>query len=204
MFFLVDLSQRDIRVWTPAGLELLPFVDLERNFPTTLYKIFEKFPDIKDILVIHGPWSFTTLRIGCLCLNLMQLRRKKELRFYVRTKKDIFQYAFQQGSLPQFGLMRIGQQKNARELDLEQESREKVNIESKVESIKLKANNMQTYFFDESVCREDTRTQKQETRIAVAWEVKLLYADKELSLQSFFVWQDAIQFVTPEYLVALD
>lgn len=101
MFLLVDLSQRDIRVWWDGGVEVLPFIDLERNLPTKLYKIFEKFPDVKDVFVVNGPGSFTTLRIGCLCLNIIQLRRKKTLCFYPATKKDIFSYAYNKAFLPQ-------------------------------------------------------------------------------------------------------
>jgi hypothetical protein len=191
MFLLVDLSQRDIRVRWNGWVEILPFIDLERNFPTKIYKIFERFPDIQDIIVINGPGSFTTLRIGCLCLNIIQLWRKKNLRFHSITKKELFEHAYRQGFLPATGLMWIGQAKNAWELDLQHDSFEKILIEIWATHV------WEEYFFDESLWVEQNVV-----TISCNERIYMSYKDQQLDIYDL-CFQKKSEFVSPEYLVEL-
>ena len=194
-YLFFDISHRDIRIQRPWGEEILPFLDLERNFPGKLYKIFDHFPDVKDIYVLNGPGSFTTLRIACLCLNLMQLWRKNTLHFHSLTKIDLFQYGYQQWVLPRYSLVWIGQAKNIWEVDLETGEREKVGKDEKMER---EEDGGKQYFVDESIgegydapyilCTDD-------------W-ITLQYGEKILSLHT--LWSEKSEkYISPEYMVEI-
>lgn len=186
MFLLVDLSQRDICVMRPGGSQVLPFMDFERNFPTQMYKIFSRFPDIYEVIVINGPGSFTTLRIGCLTLNLIQLRRKSTLRFHPITKKDLYIYAYQQGVLPRHGLMRIGQSKNARSCDLETGETTKIRMEDG-----LLRDGWRDYIYESDAAN---------ISLEITERLSLKYGEKTLDIQDFCMTRTE-EFLMPEYMV---
>ncbi len=49
--------------------EILPYQDLERTFPKRFLELV-KTCNVSKIAVINGPGSFTSLRIGTLCINM--------------------------------------------------------------------------------------------------------------------------------------
>lgn len=91
----------------------LPFRDLERVFPQTVGKLLRD-KEITDVVVINGPGSFTSLRIGCVALNTIQMLSWKKYTFRARTKHDLYGVVVQQNLLPNYGIISIGQQKKLR------------------------------------------------------------------------------------------
>lgn len=124
---LLHISTDRVMLWDSAWkYHVLPYVDLERSLPKLLHTWYEAYCYI-DIVVINGPWSFTSLRIGSLVLNVYQTmwdstsRDKKSidwwLRFWDIGKLDIYSYMAQQKWIPPCGYVFMWQRKKLRFLE---------------------------------------------------------------------------------------
>ena len=108
---LVNLSREKIILRGKGWVEELPYFDIERQFPVLLIDTIQRY-DIREIWVINGPGSFTTLRLGCLTVNTLKQFGKQSLEIYSCSKLDIYRYAVEQWLLPELGVVFMGQKKN--------------------------------------------------------------------------------------------
>lgn len=101
---------------------------LEIELPKTLYQLYQEWVMQGPLFVINGPWSFTNLRVWCLCLNLLQEllnqsiiwpTQTKPISLYTLDKIGLYKYLYDQKILWPVGLLYIGQQKNGWRIDLE-------------------------------------------------------------------------------------
>ena len=106
---------------------LIPRGDLEVHLPPALYNLFTQSDRVTSgysIYVLNGPGSFTNLRIGCLCVNmlkeLMELQ-DKQISIYTLDKNSLYQKLYQRDLIPTEGAMYIGQRKNFWICDLAQD-----------------------------------------------------------------------------------
>lgn len=129
---LINISLEHIHIsWN--GFELqVERGDLEVKLPRILHMLYSEKKFGNQIYVINGPWSFTNLRIWCLCLNMLQsllLATARlgfeeyhgdvsSIRLYTIDKMNLFRYLYKQSLIWPTGLMYIGQQKNAWRCDL--------------------------------------------------------------------------------------
>jgi hypothetical protein len=92
--------------------------------------------------------------------------------------------------------MRIGQAKNAWELDLKEGTWEKVNIEE----IKETQGSIESeYFWDESI----EQVTDASISITLNSTIQLHFQQKFLDLQALFLEKTSTEFISPEYLVEI-
>lgn len=92
-------------------VEELAYLDIERKLPVLLIACIKKY-DIEDILVLNGPGSFTTLRLGCLTLNAIKQFGDRTITLYSLSKLALYRYAYEAWVLPKEWYIFIGQKKN--------------------------------------------------------------------------------------------
>lgn len=114
----INISLENIVLSSDDQYIVIPRGDLEMNLPKALYDYFSKQDkSISEfsVYVLNGPGSFTNLRIGCLCVNmlkeLMEIQGKK-IHLYHQDKKNLYRILSQKGFLVSTGIMYIGQRKN--------------------------------------------------------------------------------------------
>ena len=195
MYLFVNLSQRDITIARPWWSEQLAFVDLERNFPGKIYKIFDRFPDIQDIFVCNGPGSFTTLRIGCICLNLIQLWRTWTLKFHSFNKIDLWHYLNDIWFFPSQWYMWIGQQHNIWDCNLLSKEYQKISLDSLSRDIipweKV---------FD--FCLDCSINPMYHASIEAKDRIFMNYAWKTIDIHNYLL-KNSNQYVQPDYLIEI-
>ena len=132
----IILSSADIHSVIPRG-------DLEMNLPQALHDFFsnqdEKYSEFA-VYVLNGPGSFTNLRIGCLCVNMLkELMSLKgiTIHLYHQDKQTLYTILSQQWFLASAGIMYIGQRKNFWICDLASDS---------IELKPVDENNFSSYF----------------------------------------------------------
>lgn len=82
--------------------------NLEYNFPLFLKKIWLK----NKIYIINWPWSFTTLRIGCIVLNTLNYIYKWKFEFYEINKIDFLKKLYNEWLINKVINIYIWQEKN--------------------------------------------------------------------------------------------
>lgn len=76
-----------------------------------LIKLYrEKWFD--NVVVLNWPGWFTNLRVGTLCLNILNTLLENQLSFYDISKIDLYRKAFEKWFLPKYWVIYIGQKRN--------------------------------------------------------------------------------------------
>lgn len=70
--------------------------------------------------ILNWPGGFTNLRVGTLCLNLLNTLLDRQLDFFSVSKPELYQFAYDAGELPRFGVIYIGQKRNIRLRDFQE------------------------------------------------------------------------------------
>ena len=91
---------------------------IEQDFPKFLKQWSLTHP-ADTIHIISGPGSYTILRIGALCLNLLQTLSGHRYTLLHLNKLEVLQQLRHKGKIPPYCLVWIGQQKNLRRYDLQ-------------------------------------------------------------------------------------
>lgn len=115
----IHLDQRTITI--PRGW-------LEIELPKALYELWKGWALSWSIYVINGPGSFTNLRIGCLCLNMLQDLTGNPFTLYTIDKISLYTYLYKKKICWPVGLIYIGQQKNGWRFDIDAGSISKVSL----------------------------------------------------------------------------
>ncbi|HMY81079.1 MAG TPA: hypothetical protein PLW93_02740 [Candidatus Absconditabacterales bacterium] len=121
---LVHLSSNHVVITIDGQTIIVPRGGLEIEFPRILHTLMEKHT-IKDIYVINGPGSFTNLRIGCLCLNMLDMIQsrlsdnQKKITLHTIDKIHLFTTLYRRGYIGSHGLLYIGQQKHGWSIHLD-------------------------------------------------------------------------------------
>lgn len=85
--------------------------NFERKLPELLITIFKnKFYD--KIFVLNWPWSFTTLRIWCLALNMLNFFYDNKIEFYSINKLDLYKKLLNLYDFPSKWIIYIWQKRN--------------------------------------------------------------------------------------------
>lgn len=102
--------------------------NLERVLPQVLKDIYEKkFFD--KIYVLNWPWSFTSLRVGSLCLNTLNFLYPGKIDFFDISKIDFFKYFVDKNFLPNIWVLYIWQKKNFWKYDFDLQNYEQVGLD---------------------------------------------------------------------------
>ena len=107
----INISQD--KVFLACGEER---IFLERNgiediLGETLVTLYRKY-QFSEAYILNGPWGFTNLRVGSLCLNLLNALEDNQISFFSFSKTELYQYAYFQKKVPQYGVLYIGQKRN--------------------------------------------------------------------------------------------
>lgn len=72
-----------------------------------------------NVVVLNWPGWFTNLRVGTLCLNILNTLLENQLNFYDISKIDLYKKAYEKWFLPRYWVIYIWQKRNIRLRDLE-------------------------------------------------------------------------------------
>ena len=98
-------------------------IDIPRNFVerylwVELVKLYrEKW--FKNVVVLNWPGWFTNLRVGTLCLNILNTLFENQLDFYDISKIDLYKRAYEKKILTRYWIIYIWQKRNIRLRDFE-------------------------------------------------------------------------------------
>ena len=97
---------------------IIPRDHVERLLWRELIQLYrEKWFD--NVVVLNWPWWFTNLRVGTLCLNILNTLLENQLNFYDISKIDLYKKAYQKWFLPKYWVIYIWQKRNIRLRDFE-------------------------------------------------------------------------------------
>ena len=66
----------------------------------------------ENVVVLNWPGGFTNLRVGTLCLNVLNTLLENQLSFYDISKIDLYKKAYEKWILPKYWVIYIGQKRN--------------------------------------------------------------------------------------------
>ena len=72
-----------------------------------------------NVVVLNWPGGFTNLRVGTLCLNILNTLLENQLNFYDISKIDLYKKAYEKWYLPKYWVIYIWQKRNIRLRDFE-------------------------------------------------------------------------------------
>lgn len=72
-----------------------------------------------NVVVLNWPGGFTNLRVGTLCLNILNTLLENQLTFYDISKIDLYKKAHEKKFLPKYWVIYIWQKRNIRLRDFE-------------------------------------------------------------------------------------
>ena len=72
-----------------------------------------------NVIVLNWPGWFTNLRVGTLCLNILNTLLENQFNFYDISKIDLYKKAYEKWFLPRYWVIYIWQKRNIRLRDFE-------------------------------------------------------------------------------------
>lgn len=85
--------------------------NVEKNLWPKLVQLVREW-NYNKIIVLNWPWWFTNLRVGTLCMNILNAVMDNQIDFYNISKIDLYKKAYENWFLPKNGLIYIGQKRN--------------------------------------------------------------------------------------------
>lgn len=73
----------------------------------------------ENVVILNWPGWFTNLRVGTLCLNILNTLLENQLTFYDISKIDLYKKAYEKWFLPKYWVIYIWQKRNIRLRDFE-------------------------------------------------------------------------------------
>ena len=110
IFMNISIDSLTINTWGNCGITI-PRDRVEKLLWWELIKLYrEKWFD--NVVVLNWPGGFTNLRVGTLCLNVLNTILKNKLSFYDISKIDLYNKAYEKWFLPKYWVIHIGQKRN--------------------------------------------------------------------------------------------
>ena len=76
-----------------------------------------------NVVVLNWPGGFTNLRVGTLCLNILNTLLENQLDFFDISKIDLYKKAYEKWYLPKYWVIYIWQKRNIRLRDFEKDEK---------------------------------------------------------------------------------
>lgn len=92
--------------------------DVEKVLWPKLVQLVREW-NYENIIVLNWPGWFTNLRVGTLCLNVLNTLLKNKLSFYDISKIEFYKKAYEKWILPKYWVIYIWQKRNIRLRDFE-------------------------------------------------------------------------------------
>ena len=173
IFMNISLDSVLIDTWDSYRISI-PRDHVEELLWKELIQLYrEKWFD--NVVVLNGPWGFTNLRVGTLCLNVLNTLLGNQLSFYDISKIDLHKKAFEKWFLPRYWVIYIGQKRNIRLWDFEKNEKiwqysfnELKELEEKIEVITEKLKSL----LDErdKINEEVIEINKKHTKDIILWQ----------------------------------
>ena len=96
--------------------------DVEKTLWPKLVQLVREW-NYNKIIVLNWPWWFTNLRVGTLCMNILNAVMNNQIDFYDISKIDLYQKAYENWILPNKWLIYIGQKRNVWLWDFEKDEK---------------------------------------------------------------------------------
>ena len=110
IFMNISIDSVTTYTWDNYGI-IIPRDHVERLLWWELVNLYrERW--FENVIVLNWPGWFTNLRVGTLCLNLLNTLLENQLTFYDISKIDLFRKAYEKWFLPKYWVIYIGQKRN--------------------------------------------------------------------------------------------
>ena len=117
IFINISIDSVITYTWDKYGV-IIPRDHVERLLWWELVKLHrERWFD--NVIVLNWPGWFTNLRVGTLCLNILNTLLENQLTFYDISKIDLYKKAYEKWYLPKYWVIYIWQKRNIRLWDFE-------------------------------------------------------------------------------------
>ena len=117
IFMNISIDSVTTYTWDNYGV-IIPRDHVERLLWKELVNLYrEKW--FENVIVLNWPGGFTNLRVGTLCLNLLNTLLENQLSFYDISKIDLYKKAYEKWFLPKYWIIYIWQKRNIRLRDFD-------------------------------------------------------------------------------------
>lgn len=112
IFMNISIDSVTTYTWDKYGI-IIPRDHVERLLWGELVNLYrERW--FENVVVLNWPGGFTNLRVGTLCLNLLNTLLENKLSFYDISKIGLYKKAHEKWFLPKYWVIYIGQKRNIR------------------------------------------------------------------------------------------
>lgn len=117
IFMNISIDSVITYTWDNYGI-IIPRDHVERLLWKELVNLYrERW--FENVIDLNWPGGFTNLRVGTLCLNILNALLKNQLDFYDISKIDLYKKAYEKWFLPKYWVVYIWQKRNIRLWDFE-------------------------------------------------------------------------------------
>lgn len=85
--------------------------DVEKVLWPKLVQLVREW-NYKNIIILNWPWWFTNLRVGTLCINILNTLVDNQINLYDISKVDLYKLAYKNWIFPNKWIIYIGQKRN--------------------------------------------------------------------------------------------
>lgn len=117
IFMNISIDSVLIDTWDKYRINI-PRDNVEKLLWEELVKLHRK-TWFENVIVLNWPGGFTNLRVGTLCLNVLNTLLENQLSFYDISKIDLYKKAYEKWFLPKYWVIYIWQKRNIRLRDFE-------------------------------------------------------------------------------------
>ena len=110
IFMNISIDSVLIDTWDKYRINI-PRDNVEKLLWEELVKLHREIW-FKNVIVLNWPGGFTNLRVGTLCLNVLNTLLENQLSFYDISKIDLYKKAYEKWILPKYWVIYIGQKRN--------------------------------------------------------------------------------------------
>ena len=110
IFMNISIDSVLIDTWDKYRINI-PRDNVEKLLWEELVKLHREIW-FENVIVLNWPGGFTNLRVGTLCLNVLNTLLGNQLSFYDISKIDLYKKAYEKWILPKFWVIYIGQKRN--------------------------------------------------------------------------------------------
>ena len=110
IFMNISIDSVLIDTWDKYRINI-PRDNVEKLLWEELVKLHREIW-FENVVVLNWPGGFTNLRVGTLCLNVLNTLLENHLSFYDISKIDLYKKAYEKWILPKYWVIYIGQKRN--------------------------------------------------------------------------------------------
>ena len=107
----MNISSDNVIISNGAEKIFLDRNNVEKKLWPKLVQLVREW-NYNKIIVLNWPWWFTNLRVGTLCMNILNAVMDNKIDFYDISKIDLYKKAYENWFLHKNGLIYIGQKRN--------------------------------------------------------------------------------------------